>query len=105
MNPTEFIFPFGERVLVSPDPKEDVVSPGGLVMMGEAAEKPYATGVVVANSKDLYLQIGMRIAYSKHGGLPMGEYLLLNKESVFAFISHDERNPNDPPPSVEGDDL
>lgn len=94
--------PCGHRVIVKPDPIEEVTESGIVVSVGEKKDREQAaqtSGVVVAigptawrafDDGDPWCAIGDRVRYAKYGGWAFHEdgeeYRLLNDEDVIGRI-------------------
>lgn len=92
------IHPLEDRVLVVPDPADDVTK-GGIILPDAAQDKPQK-GTVVAvgeGTTTIYgveilptVDVGDKILYSKYGGTEFTEggetYLILNCRDVLAVV-------------------
>ncbi len=79
----------GTRILIKPDPTEEVTE-GGILLPDIAQKKPLR-GTVAAVSPDCdELKVGDKVIYAKYGGnfitLDDDEYLLVDIDSVYATI-------------------
>ena len=92
--------PLGDRVLVDPDPVDDV-NPGGLIIVPDSAKEKPKTGTVVAMGSGAFnkdgvripmndIQIGQRILFSKFAGyehkIGEKEYKLVGLQDILGII-------------------
>ncbi len=91
------IAPVGHRVLIQPDPVDEV-SKGGIIMVQDKRQQEaQATGVIIAigpsawkafDDGSPWAQVGDRVYYAKYGGYLVkdgqAEYRLLNDEDICA---------------------
>ena len=99
------IEPCGHRVIVKPDPVEEISKGGIVVSVGDKKEREQAaqtTGVIVAigptawqafDDGKPWAAVGDRVFYAKYGGWKFDhegvEYRLLNDEDVTARFAHE----------------
>lgn len=85
--------PINDRVLVSViEPEETIM--GGLYIPDSAKEKPNEAVVVEVGQGfttstgtiiPVPVNVGDHIVFSRHAGMPLGDYLLLNSNDILAI--------------------
>jgi chaperonin GroES len=87
------IKPLADRVLVKPDPAEEITK-AGIIIPDTAQEKPQrGTIVAVGNGKidePLTVKTGNKVLYGKYAGTEINvegeDYLIMRESDIFAII-------------------